>query len=226
MAIVTMLVRKKTGELRFCIDLRKLNNRTIKDAHALPRIEDSLDSLNGAQIFTSLDLKSGYWQVELDEESIPLTAFTVGPLGFYECCRMPFGLCNAPATFQRLMESCLGDLHLQWCIIYLDDIIVFSKTPEEHIERLRGVFEKLSSAGLKLKPSKCEFFKAEINYLGHVVSKEGIRTDDKKIQEILKWPIPTTVTEVRSFLGFTNYYRKFIYKYAQVAKAYQCIDSW
>ena len=213
-----VLVRKKTGELRFCIDLRKLNNRTIKDAHALPRIEDSLDSLNGAQIFTSLDLKSGYWQVELDEESIPLTAFTVGPLGFYECCRMPFGLCNAPATFQRLMESCLGDLHLQWCIIYLDDIIVFSKTPEEHIERLRGVFEKLSSAGLKLKPSKCEFFKAEINYLGHVVSKEGIRTDDKKIQEILKWPIPTTVTEVRSFLGFTNYYRKFIYKYAQVAK--------
>ena len=213
-----VLVRKKTGELRFCIDLRKLNNRTIKDAHALPRIEDSLDSLNGAQIFTSLDLKSGYWQVELDEESIPLTAFTVGPLGFYECCRMPFGLCNAPATFQRLMETCLGDMHLQWCIIYLDDIIVFSKTPEEHIERLRGVFQKLADAGLKLKPSKCEFFKAEINYLGHVVSKDGIRTDEKKIQVIKDWPRPVTVTDVRSFLGFTNYYRKFIYRYAQVAK--------
>ena len=114
-----VLVRKKDGSLRFCIDLRKLNARTVKDAYSIPRIEDALDSLNGACIFTSLDLKSGYWQVELDKESIPLTAFTVGPLGFYECVRMPFGLTNAPATFQRLMESCLGDLHLSWCIIYL-----------------------------------------------------------------------------------------------------------
>ena len=122
-----VLVCKKDGSLRFCIDLRKLNARTVKDAYSLPRIEDALDSLNGACIFTSLDLKSGYWQVELDEESIPLTAFTVGPLGFYKCVRMPFGLTNAPATFQRLMESCLGELHLDWCIIYLDDIIIFSK---------------------------------------------------------------------------------------------------
>ena len=122
-----VLVRKKDGSLRFCIDLRKLNARTVKDAYSLPRIEDALDSLNGACIFTSLDLKGRYWQVELDEESIPLTAFTVGPLGFYECVRMPFGLTNAPATFQRLMESCLGELHLDWYIIYLDDIIIFSK---------------------------------------------------------------------------------------------------
>ena len=116
-------------------------------------------------IFSSLDLKSGYWQVELDEESIPYTAFTVGPLGFYECLRMPFGLTNAPATFQRLMENYLGDLHLNWCIIYLDDIIIYSKTPQEHLERLEAVFEKISKAGLKLKPSKCEFFKPEITYL-------------------------------------------------------------
>ena len=129
-----VLVKKKDGSLRFCIDLRKLNARTIKDAYSLPRIEESLDCLNGAKIFTSLDLKSGYWQVELDDESVPLTAFTVGPLGFYECVRMPFGLTNAPATFQRLMESCLGEMHLNWCIIYLDDVIVFSSTPEEHIE--------------------------------------------------------------------------------------------
>ena len=128
-----VLVRKKDGSLRFFIDLRKLNARTIKDAYSLPRIEDALDSLNGACIFTSLDLKSGYWQVELDEASIPLTAFTVGPLGFYECVRMPFGLTNAPATFQRLMESCLGELHLEWCIIYLDDIIIFSKNPDDHL---------------------------------------------------------------------------------------------
>ena len=155
-----VLVRKKDGSLRFCIDLRKLNARTIKDAYSLPRIEDTLDSLNGACIFTSLDLKSGYWQVELDESSIPLTAFTVGPLGFYECVRMPFGLTNAPATFQRLMESCLGELHLEWCIIYLDDIIIFSKNPDDHLTGLEGVFERLAKAGLKLKPSKCEFFRS------------------------------------------------------------------
>ena len=147
-------MRKETGELYFCIDLCKLNAQTVKDAQTLPRIEDSLDSLSGAIIFTSLDLKSGYWQVELDEDSIPLTAFTVGPLGFYECLQMLFGLTNAPTTFQHLMENCLGDLHLNWCIIYLDDIIVYSKTPEEHIERLTGMFEKLGKAGLKLKPSK------------------------------------------------------------------------
>ena len=185
-ASAIVLVRKKDGALRFCIDLRKLNERTVKDAYSLPRIEDSLDSLNGSCIFTSIDLKSGYWQVELDEKSIPLTAFTVGPLGFYECVRMPFGLTNAPATFQRLMESCLGELHLNWCIIYLDDVIVFSKTPEEHIEQLEAVFKKISDAGLKLKPSKCEFFKKRIHYLGHIVSNEGIETDPKKIEAIIK----------------------------------------
>ena len=105
----------------------------IKDAYSFPRIEESLDCLNGAVIFTFLDLKAGYWQVEMDEDSITLTTFTVGPLGFYECVRMPFGLTNAPATFQRFMESCLGDLHLKYCIIYLDDIIIFLKTPEEHL---------------------------------------------------------------------------------------------
>ena len=139
--------------------MRKLNNRTVKDTQSLPRIEDSLGCLDGATVFTSLDLQSGYWQVELTEASRPLTAFTVEPLGFYECVQMPFSLTNAPATFQCLMESCLGEMHLKWCIIYLDDIIVFSKTPEEHTERLRGIFQKLSAAGLRLKPSKCEFFK-------------------------------------------------------------------
>ena len=217
-ASAVVLVHKKDGALRFCIDLHKLNARTIKDAQTLPRIEDSLDSLNGAMIFTSLDLKSGYWQVELDEDSIPYTAFTVGPLGFYECLRMPIGLTNAPATFQRLMENCLGDLHLNWCIIYLDDVIVYSKTPEEHLQRLEAAFEKISKAGLKLKPNKCEFFKSEITYLGHVVSHRGIATDPKKIRAIQQWPGPTTVTEVRKFTGLTNYYRKFVHGYAKVAR--------
>ena len=110
----------------------------MKDAYSLPQIQDALDSWDGACIFTSLDLKFSYWQVKLDEESIPLMAFMVGPLRFYECVRMPFGLTNAPATFQHLMETCLGELHLNWCIIYLDDIIIFSKTPQEHLKRLRG----------------------------------------------------------------------------------------
>ena len=175
-----MLVCKKDGSLQFCIDLRKLNNQTIKEAQSLPRIEDSFDCLDGATIFTSLGLQSGYWQVEMTEDSKPLTAFTVGPLGFYGCVQMPFGLTNAPATFQQLMETCLGELHLKWCIIYLDEIIVFSKTPEEHIERLRSVFEKLAAAGLKLKLSKCEFFKSRVTYLGHIVSNNSIETDPKK----------------------------------------------
>ena len=115
------------------------------------------------------------------------------------------------------MESCLGEMHLKWCIIYLDDITVFSKTPEEHIERLRGVFKKLSAAGLRLKPSKCEFFKSRITYLGHIVSKDGIETEKKKVITIQEWLIPKTVTEIHSFLGFANYYRKFIPKYVQIA---------
>ena len=147
----------------------------------------TLDCLNGVQWFTSLDLKSGYWQVELDEESKALTAFTVGPLGFYQWECMPFSLTDAPATFQRLMESCLGDMHLKWVIIYLDNIIIFSKTPKEHIQRLRGVFQKLHEAGLKLKPKKCEFFKTKISYLGHIVSRDGIECDPKKIKAIKKF---------------------------------------
>ena len=153
----------------------------------------------------------------LTEGSRPLTTFIIGQLGFYECVQMPFGLTNTPATFQHLMESFLGEMILKWCIIYLDDIIVFSKTPEEHIERLRGVFKKLSAAGLRLKLSKCDFFKSRITYLGHIVSKDGIETEKKKVINIQEWPIPKAVTEVCSFLGFMNYYHKFIPKYAQIA---------
>ena len=212
-----MLVRKKDVSLRFCTDLKKLNAQTVKDAYSISRIEDALDSLNGACIFTSLNLKSGYWQVELDEQSIPLTTFTVEPLGFYKCIQMPFGLTNAPATFQRFMESCLGDLHLNWCIIYLDDIIISLRDSNNHIKKLEGVFEKLAQAGLKLKPSKCEFFKARLKYLGYIVSLEGIATDPAKIETIQNWPVPKTVTDVCSFTGFTNYYHKFIKGHAKIA---------
>ena len=142
----------------------------------------------------------------------------MGPLGFWECERVPFGFTNAPATFQRLMESCPVELHLSWCIIYLDDIIVFSLTPEEHLVRLQAVFNKLKAADLKLKPSKCELFRKQINYLGHVVGYNGVSTDPKKIKAITEWPRPTTVAEVRSFLGFVSYYRRFIPNFSKVAK--------
>ena len=153
----------------------------------------------------------------MDEESKPLTAFTVGPLGFYECKRMPFGLTNAPAMFQRLMETCLGDLNLHWFIIYLDDIVIFSKDLASHLKRLEAVFWKLDEAGLKLKPSKCELFLRKLAYLGHVISAEGVAIDESKMEAIKNWPTPTMVTEFQGFLGFTGYYLRFIPKFAQVA---------
>ena len=202
---------------RFCIDLRKLNEQTIKDAYSLPQINETIDSLQGSQWFSSLDLKSGYWQVEMDEESKPLTAFTVGLLGFYECKRMPFGLTNTLATFQRLMETCLGDLNLHWCIIYLDNIVIFSKDLVSHLKRLEALFQKLEQAGLKLKPSKCELFQRQLAYLGHVISAKGVATDEGKIEAIKNWPTSTNVMEVQSFLGFMGYYCRIIPKFMQVA---------
>ena len=216
-ASAIVLVRKKDGKLRFCIDLRKLNSRTMKDSYSLPRIEHVLDQLLGSTIFTTLDLKAGYWQVEMVEECKPYTAFTCGPLGFYECETMPFGATNAPATFQRLMDNCLGELNMNWCIVYLDDIIIFSQDAASHIERLEAVFQKLAKAGLKLKPSKCEFFKKRIKYLGHIVSEEGVSTDPKKVEAVLHWPVPKTVYDVRAFLGFVGYYRRFIKDFSKIA---------
>ena len=174
--------------------------------------------MGGAQIFSTLDLKAGYWQVEMAEECKAYTAFTFGPLGFYECDTMPFGATNAPATFQRLMHDCLGELNMNWCIVYLDDIIIFSDTKEEHLKRLEAVFQKLCAAGLKLKPSKCFFFREEIEYLGHVVSGKGISTNPKKIEAVSKWPTPKTVYDVRSFLGFVGYYRRFIKNFSRITK--------
>ena len=217
-AFPTVLVRKKDGSLRFCIDYRQLNNKTIRDSYQLPRIDESLDALAGAKYFSTLDLKSGYWQIEVEEEHKERTAFTVGPLGFWECNLMPFGLNNAPATFQRLMEQAMGDLHLRKCLIYLDDVIIFSKTVDEHLERLQEVFARLKSAGLKLKPSKCNFLQQKVKYLGHIVSADGIATDPDKIAAIKDWRTPQTVEEVRRFLGFTGFYRKFIDGYASIVK--------
>ena len=154
-----VLVCKKDGGLCFCIDFRKLNAKTKKDSYPLPCIQETLDSLFGARVFSTLDLKSGFWQIMMDEDSKQYTAFTVGNLGFFKCERMPFGLCNVPATFQRLIQSCQGELNLTYCLIYLDDVIIYAKDEEEHLDRLRTVFERFRRDNLKLKPSKCNLFK-------------------------------------------------------------------
>ena len=213
-----VLIRKPNGQIRFCIDFRKLNSKTKRDAYALPRINEMFDSLYGARWFSSLDIKSAYWQVEVEEADKEKTAFTVGPLGFYECNRMPFGLSNAPATFQRLMENCLGDMNMHSCLIYLDDIVVFSRTFEEHIERLEKVFERLVEAGLKLSPAKCNLFQKELKYLGHIVSPEGIATDPKKVECVREWPVPQNLKQLQSFLGFVGYYRRFIKDFSKISR--------
>jgi transposase InsO family protein len=213
-----VLVRKSDGGLRFCVDYRQVNACTKRDAYDLPRIEETIDCLKGAKYFSCLDLKSGYWQVEMKEEDKPITAFSVGPLGFFEFNSMPFGLCNSPATFQRLMQQCLQDIHLEQCLIYLDDIVVFSSTIEEHLERLRAVFNRLNSFGLRLKPSKCQFLRTSVKYLGHVVSEAGVAVDPDKVAALRSMAAPTNVQELQRFLGFVGYHRRFIPKFSSLSR--------
>ena len=169
-----VMVKKKDGSLRFCVDFRQLNAATIKDAHPIPRIDDLLDALQGARWFSTLDLKSGYWQVPIQEQDKEKTAFRTSSGQLFEFNQVPFGLCNAPATFSRLMDRVLAGLHWETCLFYLDDIIVFAATWEEHLARLRQVFERLRHAQLKLGAEKCTFAAKEVSYLGHRVTSEGL----------------------------------------------------
>ena len=185
-----VLVPKKDGGKRFCIDYRRLNALTKRDVYPLPRIDDILDAVGGEggkKFFSSLDLASGYWQVELDDDARQKSAFTTHR-GLFEFVRMPFGLCNAPATFQRLMQVVLSGLEGRSCFVYIDDMLVVSKTFEEHLQHLGQVFGKLQKSGLRLKPKKC---RDEVIYLGHVVSSAGISPDPAKIDTVRFYPVPT-----------------------------------
>lgn len=213
-----VLVRKKNGKLRMCVDYRTLNNKTVKDSYALPRIEEVLDCLNGAKYFSTIDMKSGYHQIELEEEHKERTGFTVGALGFYEFVKMPFGLSNSPATMQRLVEEVLGDLNMKICIVYIDDLIIFSNNFEEHLENIDRVFTRLRECNLKLAPEKCEFFKTKVHFLGHIVGEHGIETDPAKTEKIRNWPTPQNPEELRSFLALAGYYRRFIKDFSKITR--------
>ena len=213
-----VLVKKKSGDWRFCLDYRLLNNTCYKDAYPLPRIDDCLDAVRGSSWFSTLDLASGYWQVSVHPDDREKTAF-VTMQGLYQFKVMPFGLANAPATFERLMERVLAGLQWEICLVYLDDIMVFAQNFEEHMSRLSLVLDRVRQAGLKISPKKCDLFKKEVAFLGHIVGNEGISTDPKKIEAVSEWPRPKNATEVRSFLGLCSYYRKFVKGFADIAKS-------
>ena len=208
-----LFVQKKDGSLRMCVDYRALNQQTIKDRYPLPRIDDLLDKLLGAQVFTSLDLQSGYHQIRISEDDIPKTAF-ITHQGLYEYQVLPFGLSNAPAAFQREMNGIFTNL--PFVLVYMDDILVFSKNEDDHKEHLVAVLKVLRDQNFYAKLAKCSFFQSEVHFLGHVVSSRGIHVDPGKVKVVTDWPEPKNPSELRSFLGLSNYFKKFIAGYSSV----------
>jgi hypothetical protein len=212
-----VLVKKKNGKLRLCIDYRKLNKITKRDVYPLPRIDEILDTLKGAKWFSTLDLASGYWQVEMKPEDREKTAF-ITKYGLFEFNVMPFGLTNASATFQRVMDKIFADLKNKFILVYLDDITIYSKTFEEHLEHLKEVFKRLQNAGLKLGKDKCCFGKQQLAFLGHIISEKGILPDPSKIDKVQNYPAPTNLTELRGFIGLASYYRRFILNFSRIVE--------
>ncbi|CAG8744292.1 13972_t:CDS:1, partial [Dentiscutata heterogama] len=204
-----ILVKKKNGKFRFCVDFRKLNNVTKKDTYPLPRIDDMLDNLGNAQWFMSLDLTSGYWQVEVKKEDKEKTAF-ITKYSLYEFNVMPFGLCNAPSTFQRLMDVVLRPVLWKKAIVYIDDINIYSISFEQHILDVQEVFELIRQANLRINPEKYHFCTNEMQFLGHIVGIDGIKPDPQKVDKLNNLPPPKTITQLRAFLGLASYYRRFI----------------
>ena len=211
-----VLVTKKDGGTRFCVDYRQLNDATTKDAYPLPRIDDTLDMLAGKQWFSTLDLASGYWQVSLSQEARVKTAFATHS-GLFQFRVMPFDLCNAPATFERLMDRMLQGLRWTRCLVYLDDIISFGSTFDGTLTNLTLIFERLHSYGLQLKSTKCHLFRSSVPFLGHIVGRHGLECDPAKIEDVKSWPVPDCLKSVRQFLGFVGYNRRFIPNFADVA---------
>ena len=209
--------KKEKQDIRVCVDFRQLNRITVRPAFPMPNVDDMLNTLNGAQYFSTIDLGNAYYQVELEEESKIKTAFSTKN-GQYCFKRMPFGIAAAPATFQELMVKVLGDLNWKEAVVYLDDILVFAKNKEEHMQRIKHVLEKIKEAGLRINPEKCQFLTERTKFLGYIVSKNGIETDQTKIDAIKKFQNPSCIKHLRSFLGLTNYYRKFLKDYAKYSK--------
>ena len=212
-----VLVQKKDGSYRFCVDYRKLNRITRKDAYPLPRVDDTLDALEGTKWFSTLDLLWGYWQVEVSEKDREKTAFVTRD-GLFEFKVMPFGLCNAPATFQRLMDLVLAGIHWSSCLVYIDDIVIMGRTFQQHLVNLKLVLDRLRGAGLKLKPTKCSLCRKEVLFLGHRITRQGIATDPAKTAAVQKWAVPQTTQELQGFLGLVGYYRKYVSGFASIAK--------
>ena len=211
------LVPKKDGTTRFCVDYRKLNSVTVRDQYPLPQIQDIFDQIGGSTIFSTLDLKAGYWQLPMEEESIAKTAFRCH-MGHYEFLRMPFGLTNAPSVFQRTMDKILASLIGKCVMVYIDDIVIYSKIMDDHLAHIQLVFDCLRKAGLRLKPTKCSFGLPSVKLLGYIVNKDGIAADPEKIQAIQNLAPPTDIKGVRSFLGMTGFYRQCMSNYAAVAE--------
>ena len=184
-----------------------------------------MESLVGARYFSTMDLKSGFWQVKMSEESCQYTAFTVGSMGMYEFLRMPYGLCNVPATFQHLMQNCLREQNLQFTLIYLDDVIVYSRMQEDHLTCLQAVLDHFAHHGLKLKLSKCHFFKENITYLGHEISAKGMLPGQEGIQKIANMGPPTTITGIRKFMGAVGYFHHFIKNFSCIARPLDDLTS-
>ena len=211
-----VLVMKKDGGTQFCADYRQLNDAITKDAYPLPRIDDTLDMLAGKQWFSTLDLASGYWQVSLSQEARVKTAFATHS-GLFQFRVMPFGLRNAPVTFERLMDRALQGLWWSRCLVYLDDIISFGSTFDGALANLTLIFERLRSYRLQLKSTKCHLFRSSVPFLGHIVARHGLECDPTKIEDVKSWPVPDCLKSVRQFLGFVGYYRRFIPRFADVA---------
>ncbi|KAL5570640.1 hypothetical protein UlMin_027215 [Ulmus minor] len=211
-----LFVKKKDGTLRMCIDYRELNKVTIKNKYPLPRIDDLFDQLQGAAIFSKIDLRSGYHELKIRESDVPKTAFRTR-YGHYEFLVMPFGLTNAPAAFMDLMNRVFKEFLDKFVVIFIDDILIYSKTREDHEAHLELVLQRLKEHRLYAKFKKCEFWIEQVTFLGHVISKDGVSVDPSKVEAVSNWPRPTTVTEIRSFLGMAGYYRSFVEGFSRIA---------